>query len=110
MYNQVANGEFDELGVWDEGRPKSPLNCVDPSQSAPPVPERPSCSSKHKSCSDHHYQLVDGYRLARLAWEQEKDRLCADYGEEGRLYNEAVPGPNFKQWLVGQRGSNREGA
>lgn len=94
---------WDDLGVWSEGTVTTALSA----QSVPSLRERPSCSSKHKSCSDYHWQMVEGYRLWRLTWEQERDRVTAEYDSERRLYNDANVAPTFKAWLIGQRGHNR---
>lgn len=63
------------------------------------------CSKGMVKCHAHclHRDLVQGYRLARLSAEQERERVCMGYQAEEAEYDEHTPRTTFRRWLEGSR-------
>lgn len=61
------------------------------------------CAPRMLGCTTRclHRQLVENYRDARQAWEDQAEAETHGYATELAEYAEANPGPTFKAWLVG---------
>lgn len=62
------------------------------------------CKPRMAGCTVRclHRQLVESYRDARDAWEQQAEAATYGYAAELRDYAAEQPGPTFKAWLEGQ--------
>jgi len=67
-----------------------------------PLPNRPSCGPKHGAhCTDHHAELVHGYRWERDRQEQLHEAATGGYAGDAALAaeNGAPPLITFADWL-----------
>lgn len=68
------------------------------------IPARQArCSHEHKSCSAHHFELVQGYREERQRQLAVAEEASLGYVAEGLAYTEKHPLITFRDWLIYQR-------
>lgn len=68
--------------------------------------QQPETGRRH-TCSWQHATMVDTYRTARLAYEQEREAACNGWATETAQY---PPGPTFRDHLIANRGAGRRDA
>lgn len=66
-----------------------------------------ACAKDMRDCGSlcRHRQLVEGYRLTRIDWEQQLENTACGWAAEERDFREQCPPPTFREWLIQNGGA-----